>query len=150
MASSVIGAVVAKWADLTFTGKPAKLWFDGVPLRDGTTAVNLPTVELTDGGTRPDYDFEYNPIELTDFTFTIRAVTLAEADSIAAGIRYNGGAINAQQGYDFGSLTLTGQTLKSMKRLRERRTREASAHDPDGKPVHRIDLDYQAETLRTA
>ena len=153
MADSVIGAVIAKWAGLSFPGKPGTLWFgsQGVPLRnpDGT-AVTLPTAQLVHHGTTPEYDTEYNPLEVTRFTFTVRAVTLAEAQSVAAGIRYNGGAVNARLGYDFGTLTLTGQTLKSMVREREQEDRETSAHDPEGRPVHRIDLDYSAQTLRTA
>ncbi len=150
MASSVIGAIIARYDTLTFATKPAKLWFDGVQLKDGTTLVSLPTVELEDEGTSVDYDFEENPLEITNFTFRIRAVTLAAADAIASGLRYDGGLITAGSGFDFCTLTITGQTSKEVVRLSERRSRIASVHDPEGKPVHQVEMRYKAQTLRTA
>lgn len=150
MANSVVGSVITKWSSLAFSGKPAKLWFDGVPLRDGAVTVDLPTVELVDNGTAPEYDFEYNPIETTEITFVVRATTLAEADSIAAGIRYNGGAVNAGLGYDFGTLTITGQRVMKIERTREQRSRETSDRGPEALPIHRIDLDYSVQTVRSA
>jgi hypothetical protein len=152
VAASTIGAVVVRYNALTFATKPSKLWLgpDGVPLRDGTTAVSLPTVELIDDGTRVDYDFEENPLEITDFRFIVRAVTLAAADTIAAGLRYDGGAITAGSGFDFCTLTITGQTSKSVIRQSEQRSRVSDIHDPEGKPVHQIVMRYQAQTLRTS
>jgi hypothetical protein len=152
MAASTIGAVVARYGALTFATKPTKLWLgpDGVPLRDGTTVVSLPTVELIDDGTDVEYDFEENPLEITKFRFVIRAVTLAAADTIASGLRYDGGLITAGSGFDFCTLTITGQTSKEVVRLSEQRSRVSDAHDPEGKPVHQIIMNYRAQCLRTA
>ena len=152
MASSTIGAIIARYNALTFATKPSKLWLgpDGVPLRDGTTTVSLPTVELEDEGTTVEYDFEENPLETTNFTFTIRAVTLAAADTIASGLRHDGGAITAGAGFDFCTLTITGQTSKEVVRLSERRSRVSDVRDPEGKPVHQIEMRYRAQCQRTA
>lgn len=149
---SVIGATIQFFGTLTFPGRPDTLWFDGIPLRDKFgNPLELPTVELTDGGTELEYDFQYNPMEVTNLTFTVRAVTLAEADGIVLGIRFNGQPVADRAGFDFmppTSFPVTGQSLKAYVPGSERRTRE-SARDPAAQPVYRIDLQYRVEALRT-
>lgn len=150
MAATVIGAAIVKWDALSFSGKPDDLWFDGVPLKTATTVVSLPTVELVHNGTTPDYDFEYNPIETTEMMFVVRGVARETVAAIVSGIRFNGGAVTAGAGFDFGTLTVTGQTLKSMKLERVQEGRDRAVFDAEGKPVHRTELYYKVMTVRTA
>lgn len=151
---SVIDAVVSKWASsITTSGFPAEMWFDGVPIRraDGTT-INLPTIELQDGGTTVDYELEETPIETTTLTIIVRAVTLPAADAIVKQVKYGGGAVSAGLGFDF-TLSLpfsSGIRLfrGGMIRQSEHRSVEPPA-GPGASLVHRVDLVYTVTTIRT-
>ena len=149
---SAIGALQDLYDTLSFATKPAKLWVDGVPIKDSTTATNLPTAELLDLGMTVDYDFEQHPIEKTTVNVIIRATTLFAADTIAAGIRYNGSAPTANAGFDFATLAtfpLTGQTLLECMRVGEQRNREPY-DSKTGDPVYRVTMTYEITPLRTA
>lgn len=147
---SVIAGVITRYETFTINST-AKIWFHKAPERDGSgAAVVPPYVVLQDDGTTPEYDFEFNPIETTRLRFEVYAATLAAADAIAAGIRYNGGAINAGSGMDFASaMTLTGQTLKEMVRESEQRFQEPQRGVTAGF-VFRVRMAYKVEVQRTA
>ena len=151
-AESVVGALIGRWSSVTTSGFPQKLWFGEAPLYDSSGAVALPYVVLIDRGTTPDFDLEENPIERTEVTFEIYAVTLAEADSIAKRIKYGGAAFTAGSGYDFASSLDFASGIRlftnGVQRTREQRYREA-ARDGSAQPVHRIEIDYTVTTLRT-
>ena len=146
---SVIAAVLARYETFT-VNSTAKIWFYEAPERDGSgAAVVPPYVVLQDDGTTPEYDFEYNPIETTRLRFEVYATSLASADAIAQGIRYNGGAVNAGSGMDFAaSLTVTNQVYKAMVRESEQRFQEPQ-RGADASRVFRVRLVYKVETLRT-
>jgi hypothetical protein len=147
---SVVAGVISRYETFTINST-APIWFHEVPERTGAgAAVVPPYVVLQDDGTTPEYDFEYNPVETTRLRFEVYASTLAAADAIAAGIRYNGGSITAGAGMDFAAaLTATGQTFKAMARESEQRFLEPQAGANAG-PVYRIRLVYRVQMLRTA
>jgi len=145
-ALSVIAAVIDKWASLTFLGKPAELYFDGIPLKTTTgTPQTLPSVNLIDLGTTTNYDFEHNIVgEATTFQLIVRANTLLECDQIGLGIKYNDAGIKASAGYDFGTLTFENFENLQMVRQSERRYREQD-RDQSSLIVHRLELTYEVQ-----
>jgi hypothetical protein len=155
VASSVIAAVLDKVAGLTMpTG--VLFFFDEAPLKSGPTgsavAVVPPYVVLQDDGTDVTEHLDGapgRPWEVTAFRLEVYATSLAQADQIAAAVRYNGQPIDARAGLDGGTLTLTGQDLKSVLRGREQRFQEPG-RGSDAKPVFRCRLSYTVSTLRTA
>src|SRR6185436_7831126 len=109
---SVISAVVTRYAAISFPVTKPNLWFADIPQTTSTGAVQeLPYINLTDEGTTPDpgYDLEYNPVEVTRFRLEVYASTLASVDTIMWALKYGTGAVTAGGGFDFATLTITGQ-----------------------------------------
>lgn len=153
---SVIAACVAKYGTLTmaFTPKPS-LWFDGIPQTDGSgAATTLPWVNLVDEGLTVDqssaagFDLEYHPIEVQTVRFEVYAVLLSDVDSILTGIKYGTGAVTAQEGFDFGTLTITGETSMECRRLSEHRGRAPQLQEA-GRYVYQGDVRYVVEAQVT-
>ncbi len=97
----VIGAVVARLK--SFDSIPGVYSFDVPPSVDNAQVYPNYCVVL-DGGMRPTFELELTVMEQTDIDVMIYANTLEEASEIAEIVKYNGGAIDAGAGMDFGSL----------------------------------------------
>jgi hypothetical protein len=149
----VIGAVVERLAGLSLPAGTT-VWLDDAPVKDAAgAAVAPPYVVVRDDGTTPEFDFQLNPVETTAVRVECYGATLAAADALAAAVRYGGGAVDAGGGLDFceagAGLPLTGQSLETVVRQSEQRTRE-SARGSAGSPVYRVTLRYEVRCLRTA
>lgn len=142
--ASVTGAVIARYEAFTIAAT-VPVWFHEAP-----ASASLPYVVLQDDGTRPEYDFEYNPVETTALRFEVYHTSLASADAVASAIRYNGGGVADGDGMDFAdALDLTGQTFKRMERKSEQRFVEGP-RSTSATPVFRVRMAYEVETVRTA
>lgn len=117
---SVIGAVTARIESLN--ALPALYSFDAPPSVDNVQ-VYPEYVLLADNGTNASYDFEHTVFEQTSLTITVYANTLAAVDVIVEKLKYNGGAIDAGAGLDFGPLPALAVQYRDMevRRLSERR-----------------------------
>lgn len=151
-AITVTRAVQDFWAaGLTFSGKPAKLWFDGVPLVSATgTPVQLPTAEITDNGTTTSADFEHVPVETTRFTVTVRAETLEAAMTIVLGMKYNGAPPTDYAGLDYcRGLAVANCSVLACEPGRRLETTE-TARGPTANLVYKVTQDYTVILERTA
>lgn len=155
--NNIIGACQLYYATFGFSPKPDAAWFDGVPVRDsGGTAVDLPTLEIQHLGCVPEGFEEGMVWDAHTIKFTVRAATLEDANTIARGLKYNGGTPFQFLGFDGASPDnsgiafplSTGQSLKAMVRQREQYNREAE-RGPGGGQVHRIELTYLAYVMVT-
>lgn len=142
--ASATGAVIERYESFTIAAT-VPVYFHEAP-----ASAALPYVVLTDLGTVPDFDLEYNPLERTTLEFHVYHTSLANADAVASAIRFNGGAVNAGDGMDFADdLPLTGQAYKAMVRRSEQRFTEGP-RGPAATPVFRVVMRYTVDTLRTA
>lgn len=111
---SVPGAAQDLYASLTFSGKPATLWFGQASLKnaDGTT-VDLPLVEFYQESGNTPVTMEHNPLMVeTVLRFEVWAKTLETCTSIVLGILFNGGAVGAGSGFfDGGTLTYAANSF---------------------------------------
>lgn len=98
---SVVGAVTARIE--TFNAIPAVYSFDAPPSVDNVQ-VYPAYILLADNGTSASYEFEHTVFEQTTLTITVYANTLQAVDEIVEKLKYNGGAIDAGAGLDFGAL----------------------------------------------
>lgn len=117
---SVIGAVTARIQSLN--ALPALYSFDSPPSVENVQ-VYPEYIVIMDGGTNASYDFEHTVFEQTSLTLMVYANTLAAVDAIVEKIKYNGGAIDAGAGLDFGPLPALAVQYKDMevRRLSEKR-----------------------------
>lgn len=141
--ASVIGAVLEKYDLLTFSGRPP-IYFDQAPAKTvGGAALVPPYVVLKDDGTAPDYTLDLVPVESTRVRFRVYALTLAAADAIAVGIKWDQGVPTARQGFDFAeTLPLTGASLLDHGAVRTREQRSRTADTLSGGPVYLVELSY--------
>lgn len=152
--ASVVSAAVTKYGTLAMTGvtRPV-LFFDGIP-QTGASGAQLDIaagwVNLVDDGTdvgqseESGCDFEYNPIELTKLRFEVFGPTLVFVDAVMVGIKYSTGAATGQLGFDFGTLTIAGQSLMECRRTREQRSR-SSDPGPSGGNVWQGTIWYDVQ-----
>lgn len=157
--NNIIGACQLYHATFGYSGKPAVAWFDGVPVKDSSgNPVALPTLEILHEWCEPDFSFDGKVFDSHLLRFVVRATTLAEAASIAHGIKYNTGAPDQFMGFDGAGSDNSGvtfpfsagQTLKSMTRQRGEKYAREPARDQNAAPVHRIEIPYLAVVLVTA
>ncbi len=151
---SVVAGAIAKYNAIAMTGvtKPP-IWFDGIPQTNASGVLQTATdgyVNLVDEGTAgPDgevgYDFEYNPIERTQLRFEVFGPTLEYVDLVMFGIKYSTGTTTQLTGFDFGTLTVTGQQVMECRRTHELRARETEMSET-GSYVYRGTIWYQVET----
>lgn len=143
MAASVIAAVLDRYDTFT-VASTATAYFDEAPARDA------PYVVVKDDGTEPTPDFKNNPIETTRLRFEVYGTTLTQADAVALGIRFNGGALDGGAGFDRAStLSVTNQTLLSARWLSEQRFQEGG-RGPSAGIIFRVRCEYEIRMVRTA
>jgi hypothetical protein len=146
--TSFVGAFIELYETLAFSPRPA-IYFDEAPL-DRTATTVAAYVVLKDEGVTVTYDAEYHPYETARLRFEIYAPTLAAADLVASGIRYNGGAPSARAGFDFTELLpMTGFEELDVRRVSEVRTQEA-ARGVGGALVFHVSMAYAVKGYRTA
>lgn len=91
-ATTIDGAIQTKFAALSFTGKPSKLWFGEVPLRDGSSVISLPVARfyLPPNGKEERHTFESLLVEFYRYVFEVYSESKELAETIAYGILYSG------------------------------------------------------------
>lgn len=145
--ASVISAAMTKFDGLTAGNFPSSV-VPGIYLNEAPTVADgaqkyVPYAVIEDEGTEPENAFEQAVIETTRFKITLYYATLADADAAALAVKYNGGAHDAQQGFDFGTLTVpAGYTFKELLRTGERRF--FAGYAKAGGRVHAVELSYTA------
>lgn len=154
--ASVISASRTRYGTLTAANFPdgsrPALYFDEAPLVEAHASdhpqVFPPYVVLRDEGLDPDYEFELAVVEVSRLSFEAFADTLEDVDLIAEAIKYNGGAVGAGLGFDFGSLSglPAGAVLKEYRRTGERRY--YAGVGKSGQRVHACKLDYRVTVQR--
>ena len=152
--NNIIGACQLYYAGFGFAGRPAVMWFDGVPVKDGAgVAVTLPTVEIIHDRVEPELYFDGLTLDRHFLRIVVRAAKLDDAGAIALGIKYNGGTPGQFLGFDGAGADnsgvafplATGQKLKSFTRQAGEKMSREAARDQNAAPVHRIDIPYVAE-----
>ncbi len=144
MATSAVGAVVAKYA--TLTSVPT-LYFGDAPTNESGVQVYPPYVVLLDEGMAPEYNFVLSKVmEPTQLTFMVYSDTLLQVDAIVQKIKYNGQVPSAKAGFDFGTLPAleSPYELDELKRTSERRfVASIQGTGKDGQRVHGCELQYR-------
>ena|SRR5579871_5440228 len=152
MASSVIVATQALYASLNPANFPSgtlpPLYFDKPPEVISGNQVIPPYVVQTDGGTMPDFDFGLTPVETTSTTLDVFAPTLGAVDQIVEAIKYNGQAIDAGAGFDFGSLPGLNDNYRNLVIKRVRETRYLAGQGTGGQRIHGCKLEYRIQLER--
>lgn len=145
MATSVIGAVVQKYATLTSVG--ATLYFGDAPTNASGVQIYPPYVVLLDDGMNPEYNFTLNNVmEPTGLTFMVYANTLADVDAIVQKIKYNSQPPTSRAGFDFGDLPALDLPYRElqMKRVSEHRFVASLGGTGDvGQRVNGCELRYE-------
>lgn len=144
--ASVISAAMTKFDGLTAANFPSSavppIYLDEAPLATSSAQVRPPYAIISDEGESPEDAFGDSVIERTRFKITLYYNLLADADTAALAVRFNGGAHDAGSGFDFGTLSLaTGFTHLSLVRTGSRRFFAGS--DMDNLRVHAVELSYE-------
>jgi hypothetical protein len=146
--ASVISAAMDKFDGLTAAGFPAstrpKIYLDDAALAASGSQVRPPYAVLTDEGEAPDNAFGESVIETTRFKLTLYYASLADADTAALCVRFDGGTHTGKAGFDFGTLTVpSGFTFLSLVRTGSRRF--LAGNGTSGERIHAVELSYVAE-----
>ncbi len=143
---SVVGAVKDRYNSLT--NVPTLYTFDAPPNVDAAQ-VFVPYSVLLDDGTTPSYEFEHTVMEQTTFTLVVYAPTLNDVDTYVERVKYNGGAIDAGLGLDFGALPTLDTVYKKLevRRMSEKRF-AASRTGRGGERVHACEMVYRVTLYR--
>jgi hypothetical protein len=147
MATSAYAAFVDRYNSLT--GAPKLYTFDA-PVSDGGTQVFPAYSVLLDEGTQTVYEFEHSVMEISEFVLMIYADTLAPVDAAVEIIKYNGGAIDAGLGMDFGALPTLSVSYKNLEVRRMREQRFAAMTGKVAQRIHGCKLEYRVTLYRTA
>lgn len=156
MATSAISALFDLYASIpaaAFGGTvrpPIRL---GVMSQTTTTGTQqrVPYVVIKDQGFRPEFNSSSGGIKNGQFTVEVFAAQLSadagvSVDSMVLAIQYAGGTPAQKQGFDWGTLTITGfQYGISIKPVRDG-PREYAGFNYDGQPVHKCTLTYECIT----
>lgn len=148
-AAYLADALMAKWASMTFTGKP-DLWPDGPPLKDDAgAAVNPPFVAFFTDDVGSTVDAVGMDIETVLVRFEVYATTKAAARDIARGVQYDAGGPGDREGMDDPTaLTLGGGlSLNAMWRTGPGSVTEAPHPSLAGETVFRVVLPYTCELI---
>lgn len=146
--ASVISAAMTKFDALTASNFPSSavpaVYLDEAPVADGSQ-VYPPYAVIRDEGESPENHFDQSVIETSRFTITLYYASLADADSAALAVRFNGGTPQQKSGFDFGTLTglPTGFTIKSLVRTGSRRF--YAGIGKAGQRIHAVELSYTAQ-----
>jgi len=98
--TSIIKAIQTKWSTLTFTGKPATLYFGVVPLESPAgSAVDLPICWLEAKGVKYQTTFEAPALFTYSFDFRCTDDDLATVESMVFGFLFNGSSPDARGGF---------------------------------------------------
>lgn len=151
MASGLIAAVMEKYESFTFaSADQARIYFDEKP-QVGSGQILPPYAVLTDGGTVPDYTLEYVPIDVTNFTLTLYAGSLADADAMAQVVRFNGGTTQQHLGLDHcTALNLDSPRYKMEVMLKEVTFGLDKPRGHTGSLVYKAVMRYEAQVSYTA
>ncbi len=145
MAQSAIAAAIARYGTISMSVTKPPLYFADIPQTGATgIALELPYINLVDEGTTPDYDFEHNPVEVTKVRFEAYANTLTEVDALLIGLKYGTTGATAGGGFDYCTMTITGQQFMECKRVEELRGK-AGQLDKTGGYVYEGNLTYTIE-----
>lgn len=147
MADSAYAAFVDRYNSLT--GAPKLYTFDA-PVSDGGVQVFPAYSVLLDEGTQTGYEFEHSVLEVSDFVLMVYADVLTTVDAAVEIIKYNGGAVNAGLGMDFGLLPTLSVSYKNLevKRLREQRF-AATTTGKIAQRIHGCKMEYRVSLYRT-
>lgn len=146
MATSAFAAVVDRYESLT--GALPLYSFDAPPSVDAAQVYPSYAV-LLDGGTTPDYEMEHTVIEVSELTLMIYCDTLAAVDAAVEVAKYNGGAIDAGAGLDFGALPTLSADYSDLevRRMSERRF-AAVATGKNAQRIHGCEVHYRVTLYR--
>lgn len=154
-ANNVVKAVQDKWEALTAANFPSAtvppIALDDMPVTNATGTQQYPPYAIIkDGGITPDYDFEHNTQESSQITIEVYGLAPDVAQCVEAA-KYNGGAINAKSGFDFGTLAFDAgsgkRVLHEMKRVGERWS--YSGVSKNGQRFYLCELTYSIVVRRT-
>ena len=129
---SVVAGAITKYGTLAMSVTRPPIYFSSIPQTNASgTPISTADgyVNLVDEGTavqqstEEGFDLEYNPIEVTTLRFEVYGPTLVFVDAVMAGIKYGTGTPSQRQGFDFGTLTVGGQTEMECRRTHEQRSR---------------------------
>lgn len=155
-ATEAVLAALDKYNALTAANFPAAtrpaIYFDEAPPVDSAGASEYPPyVVLKDEGTTPVLEFERQVTDLTTLRFEVYATSLATVNGVITAIRFNGGAVGAGAGFDYGTFpTLAaGYSTVQIKRVSERRFR-AGTWGFGAQIIHAGELRYEVLILRTS
>jgi hypothetical protein len=153
--ASVVSAIVDRWNSLTAVNFPSAsrppIYLDRAPATTSTgTQLRPPYAVLRVLDAREQIlDTGMRTLTRTTFSLELFYPSLADADTAAHAARFNGGAFNARQGFDWGSLDAwlpTGQKTLILRPVGE--PRQTAGTDRDGHPVHSVRLTYTATVVR--
>lgn len=154
-ATNVIKAVQDKWLSLTAALFPSAtvppIALDDMPVTTAAGAQQYPPYAiLRDGGITPQYDTEYNVVEPSEVTIEVYGLA-PDVEQTVEAAKYNGGAINAGSGLDFGTLPLETGTGKRvlMQLMRTGERWDYSGIAKAGTRFYRCTLTYSVTTRRT-
>jgi hypothetical protein len=147
VAADVISACLAYYDSLSFSGRPP-IYFAEAPAKTDAGATLLPPYTvLLDDGTTSAFTEELVPIETTKVRFHCYAKGLADAVATARGIKYDQGAPDAREGFDFAPpddfpLDATAGVLLDGGLVRTAERRFVTPDRLDGTRVHMVELSY--------
>ena len=152
--TSITAAVKAKLDGLAASNFPGAarppLYFGQAAQATGAgSQQRLPWVVFTEGGrTFAPLDFERNGVLVVDLELDVYGETLADVDAAVDAIRWNGGAVGAGQGFDYGDLTdlAAPRSTHQIVPTAEPRRLEG-ALDVEGNRVHASRLSYRVTVL---
>ena len=151
---SVIAASIARYRSLTppalSTGTALPpIFFDDAPVTDGSgNQIYPPYVVLKDNGLTPTFDMAFRSYEETPIEFEVHADLLADVDLIVEAMKYNGAAIYAQQGFDFGTLPDLAVNWDNIRLVRTFERRYQAGRGKLAQVSHACDLKYKITNVR--
>ncbi len=142
----VIGAVRDRI--VSFTDMPLVATFDE-PVSVANAQVYPSYIVILDEGTVPDYEFEHTVSEVTTLTLMIYADTLDDVAALVEKVKYNGGAINAGLGLDFGTLPTLATNYGTLEVRRMSETYfAAQATGKSAQRIHGCRMGYRVSLYR--
>lgn len=125
------------------------VYFGEAAVRDGSgVVVRPPFCVVEDLGSEPQFEMEYEGLDITKVSISAYAVTLAEIDAIAIALKYANGTPDDLLGLDFGTVVALGGvgpylTFVECRRVSERRERVDLQYTNAAQIVHKVTLTYE-------
>lgn len=149
MPTGVIAAVLNKIESLSGSlfpgGTRPPVYFGSAALAASGAQVRVPYLVVRDDGAETEFFADSGGLEMTAVAVDCFAQTLADADAIAAAVKWGGQAPANKAGLDWGALALTAPRYAiSVRPVRS--ARSLAGYDRDGARAHLVTLTYRVVT----